>query len=186
MTCIVAQKTKTGIVMGAESGTVENGLMHRKADPKVWNATDRIVVGVSGHRRLVNAFREFDYGLIARAIEGVSPERIPHLIGKELRPAIDPHTTEKRYGFCLLAIGKDIFRVDFEVGVLRLHCPYSALGAGEEVAIGALYVLNREYQQFGLPTEERAKEWVTTALDAACEHVTAQCPPYSFAMTVAS
>jgi 20S proteasome alpha/beta subunit len=177
MTCIVAQKTKTGIVIGAESGATEGVIVHRKADPKIWKVHETIAIGFSGSLRHANVFQEFKFENLVQAVQYDTPSnRLAQIIGQELRPIVDPHTTDKRYGYCLIAVGKELFRVDSETGVFRLDCSYTALGAGEEVAIGALYVLNRNEPE--LPDVEMAKARIVIALDATCEHVGNHRPPF--------
>jgi 20S proteasome alpha/beta subunit len=182
MTCIVAQKTTTGIVMGAESGATEGVLSHRKADPKVWNVNEQIAIGFSGSIRHSNVFRRVN---LAERLNGIEIEHMADLLGEIFRPIVDPHTTEKRYGYCLIAVGREIFRLDSETGVIRIECDYSALGGGEEVAIGAMYASTRLDADIGaeLPDDEEARQRISIALDATCEHVCAHRGPYHFVMT---
>lgn len=181
MTCIVAQKTETGVLMGAENTMTENRRMFRKATPKLWRPgeTPRIVAGIAGACRFGNVLRSSTWPENRLLVS--DPDEAALVLGDFLRPIVDQHSNDKRGAWLLIAIDREIYYVDSDAAVTRVEADYCALGSGEDVAIGALFALSRIAD--ALPLDARTK--ITIALDATCEHVTAHRPPFHFLETIA-
>jgi 20S proteasome alpha/beta subunit len=187
MTCIIAQKTKTGIVVGADSGACDGYLQYRIGDSKIWKLSDQLVVGCSGQTRILNVVKGANWEGLTHELSNnysrlTSHGQLAAKFGSFLRDVLDPHTTKERFGYLLILYGKRIFHVDSEVGVWPVDSNYRAIGSAEELVTGVMYTLNHEKE---LPTNDIAKQTIEFALKAATHHVRAILPPYTFCETIA-
>jgi ATP-dependent protease HslVU (ClpYQ) peptidase subunit len=181
MTCIVAQKTETGVLFGADATMTEGQRIFRRATSKLWNVegSTRIVAAHAGAAMFGNVLRDETWPVSALLQDTV--DAAGDRLAAFLRSILGAHTTKERGAWLIVAIDREIYYVDCETAVSRIDAEYCALGSGEEVALGALFAA--EHLRHALPLDAHTK--ITLALNAACEHVTAHRPPYSFAETVA-
>jgi 20S proteasome alpha/beta subunit len=185
MTCIVAQKTTTGVLLAAETTFSDGPRLLRRATPKLWNVTPRIAIGTAGSCRCGDLLRGFDKW----PEPGVGPDEFGLALGRSLRELLKEEIKNHNV-WALVAMDREIYYVGSDGSVSRQDAAYSALGSGELVALGALFVLERvrrtEHGPGALPTPtHETKACLITALGAACEHVEGLRGPYTFAETIA-
>lgn len=176
MTIIVAQKTTTGVLMGADCVSTEGSRIFRRGTPKLVNITPRLAVGVAGKSRigeLVIGAKDWP----ARGERNAADYRtaLADFFEGLLR------SEEKDAAFwAIVASFRDIYYVTAPGCVLLVDAPYCALGSAELVALGALYVWN--YDRPGLE-KTIAKSGLVYALGACAEHIDSIRPPWIFVET---
>lgn len=175
MTCIVAQKTETGVLMAADNSCVDGSRLIRRGTPKLANVDARLVVGVAGRSRI---------GELALN-SNAWPEREALPAGEYLqklaaffRELLKNEDRDAPF-WALVASDRDIYCVGPNGCVVLVDSDYCAQGSAELVALGALFVLS--HVAHTVPLEPRTK--LTLALNAAAEHVEGIRPPWIFAET---
>jgi 20S proteasome alpha/beta subunit len=190
MTIILAQKTTTGVLMAADCLMVEEPRLFRRANQKLVQVAPRIAVGTAGLARLGNAVRlsSFWETTIARHELYEGPNQTEATLFRMFSDLLKDESKDAPF-WAIVAVDREIFYVGINGSVTREAASYSALGSGELVALGAMFVLRmlREQTKGGaaLPTTEEAADELKTALCATVEHVQAIRPPWVFAETVA-
>jgi 20S proteasome alpha/beta subunit len=178
MTIIVAQKTATGVLMGADCVSTEGSRVFRRGTPKLMNITPRLAVGVAGKSRI----GEFVIGSREWPARG---ERTPGEYRTALADFFEGllRSEEKDAAFwAIVASFRDIYYVTAPGCVLLIDAPYCALGSAELVALGALYVWNLDRPEM---SETTAKNGLAHAMDACAEHIDSIRPPWLFVKTTA-
>jgi ATP-dependent protease HslVU (ClpYQ) peptidase subunit len=89
--------------------------------------------------------------------------------------------SEKGKLWTILAVDDHIFDIGPDGSVIRVDVNFIATGNVEQLALGALYVINRACKE--LPNEDKAKEWLQTAMEACAEFGECIRPPWSFLST---
>lgn len=182
MTCIVAIKTKTGVLMGADSSSVDGQRLIRRANPKLWNVSPRMAIGTAGNCRGGDLVRTAIWPTLADADDAEST--LPRLFRDCWKDEIGNRST-----WALVAFDREIFYVGSDASVIRVDAAYSALGSGELPALGALFCFEQVDRMEGRSNEplraEDARVRAVVALIAACEHVEGLRDPYVFAETIA-
>lgn len=187
MTIICAQKTKTGVVLGADNNTSDGNKLIRRAVPKLTRVSDRVVFGSSGHVRLADMLRDevlsnrFPTPIRSNPIDIVGVERE---LGRFFRSFLKEEfrASEKGKLWTIVAVDDQIFDVGQDGAVIRIDGTFLATGNVEQLAIGALYVLNRAYRN-ELPTEEEAKALLQIAMESCAEFGECIRPPWTFMST---
>jgi 20S proteasome alpha/beta subunit len=175
MTCVVAHKTETGVLMAADSLTVGSGTIYPRSSPKLFAPNDRIVVGTSGWVRFGNKIRScMTWPCLD---DDPSPDLVETRIADGLRALLKDEPADAPF-WALIAVDRDIYFGGPNGSAVRVATDYSAIGSGADVALGALFVL----QGLSYPG---ARDRLKMALDAACEHIEGVRGPYVFAETVA-
>lgn len=187
MTIICAQKTTTGVVLGADNYASDGNRLIRRATPKLFRVSDRIVFGSSGHVRLGDMLRdqqdrgEFPdpgYGSEKKSIWEYEKE-----LGRFFRALLKDEFRASKEGklWTILAVDDHLFDIGPDGAVVRVDGRFIATGHVEQFALGALHVINKACPE--LPTEDKAKEWLQTAMEACAEFGDCIRPPWSFAST---
>lgn len=170
MTCVVGIETEAGVTIGADSMS-SNGHTGSANGGKVFRVGE-LLVGCCGSIRMKQLLR---YSLHVPPIETWDLDRwMATDFINSARECL------KQGGYATIVNGEEAGGT-FMVGVRgRLYTVYGdyqinykprryhAVGSGEHIALGALYVLR------DLPPHERA----TAALEAAAEHVISVGPPF--------
>jgi len=125
MTVIVGYSDGKQWVIGADSGAFEDsGLRQTLSEPKCWRAGDYLV-GVAGSIRVLNLARKFKLGEPYALRDHLSEQNIPG-----------------EAEWSVLVVSKNgMFEIDEHMGVAQLKDKYSAVGAANQIAIGALAIL---------------------------------------------
>lgn len=182
MTCIVAIKTKTGVLLAGDSSSVDGQRLIRRANPKLWNVNERLAVATAGSCRGGDLVRTIKWPVFPSVAK--VEDSLPRLFRDQWKDEIGNRST-----WALVAFDREIFYVGSDASVIRVDAAYSALGAGELPALGALFCFERVDRMEGRPNEppwiDDARVRATIALDAACEHVEGLRGPYVFAETIA-
>lgn len=162
MTCIVAIKTKTNVVIGCDSMRSSWSVGRCTAADAKYVKHNNIIYAAAGLKAIMNRIR-FDSDLESIAYD---PKKEPlRFISVDLVPKIraalkEIDTTEKGRqlmdGSMLIAFGKHLFTLDCVYGPSEC-ADYWADGSGEQVALGVLYATK------GQKPEKR----IRTALEAA-------------------
>jgi 20S proteasome alpha/beta subunit len=186
MTIICAQKTSTGVVLGADNHASDGNRLLRRATPKLCQVSDRVAYGTSGHVRLADMLRD----RVARG-EFPKPERSDPFdvaeyereLGRFFRAFLKDEffATKESKLWTIVAVDDHIFDVGPDGAVLRVEGKFIATGNVEQLALGALYVFERCRRD--LPNEEAAKERIQIAMEACSEFGENIRPPWSFVFT---
>lgn len=187
MTIICAQKTTTGVLLGADNTSSDGNKLIRRATPKLCQVSSRIAFGTSGHVRLFDALRlsvangDFPKGQPHESIDEIESE-----FGKFFRAFLKDEfrASEKGKLWAVVAVDDCIFDVGMDGAVVRVDGRFMATGSGELVALGALYVLNRRNTK--IPTNDVAKVWLQESMEACAEFSESIRPPWSFVSTTES
>lgn len=178
MTIIVAQKTETGVMLGADNGMTEGPRIFRRANPKLVTIAEargepRIAVGTAGLVRLGDAVRTMSW---PRAADCSLKK-----LGEMFRGLLKDEPNDTPF-WALVAVDREIFYVGMGGSVTCVDAPYCALGSAEFVALGVLYLWNFDIHDM---SAERAKNGLQHALKACAEHVEGIRPPWTFVETKA-
>lgn len=180
MTCIVAVKTKDGVLMGGDSlgSNGYTGTAYRS--PKVFRISPEIVAGYTSSFRmgqllehhltppLIGNGDELRYAireLIPRVRDMFKSHGYAHVLNNE-----------ESGGVWLLAIRARLFLVQSDYSVLETLYDYDAVGSGQDFAMGAMYALQKT-------RAKNPRAFLKAALDAASEFAVGVAPPYSFVKT---
>lgn len=168
MTCVVGIIKEKSVIMGADSrSTDENFSMLHRADNKIFlSKCKNYVIGFSGQ------YRE---GQILRYCKFPSPKRIKNenllefmitkivpFIIKSIKRPIDTDDNDK--GEFLIGVKGRIFHIDFTFQVIESNEKYLACGIGSDIALGALYILEK------LCKKMSPEEMVSHALEASSKY----------------
>lgn len=192
MTCIVAVTDGQTVVLGGDSAGTRGQELRLRADPKVFRVGG-YAIGFTTSFRMGQILR---YGTdLPEPPPAVEPGKLDRFMVAELIPALrqsyadhgfaktarfpssaSPAVTEEGQeigGLFLLDVAGQIFEVgnDYQVG--RPAVPYSAIGAGSLVALGALHALESHKN---LSLQERA----TLALEASEAYSTSVRRPFQW------
>lgn len=143
MTCVVGIITDDGIYMGADSALSSN-VYRTSKQPKIFEK-DNMLIGFSGYPRTAQlvqyslqtpVFRETEQSLFSyMAIDFVDALRACFKTAGHATVINNEEAVES----CLLVGYKGrIFRFDSNYQVIECADDYTAIGSGEEVALGAL------------------------------------------------
>lgn len=188
MTIICAQKTKTGVLLGADLHSSDTSRLLKRKTPKLHAVSPRVAFGCSGHTRIFDRLRDSEErGEFPNPGSGQDKK---HIAVYELELARffrrllkDEYFAAKESKlWTILAVDDHIFDIGPDGSVVRIDGNYMASGSVEQFALGALYVINRACDE--LPSEDKAKEWIQTAMEACAEFGETIRPPWSFLATV--
>lgn len=185
MTIIAAQKTTTGVVLGADNTIGDGSRIIRRADPKIVAITPRIAVGTAGLVRLGDVVRSYGFWEKSASRHSLFDEmhEVEGELGKIFRNLLTDEPADTPF-WALVAVDREIFHVGPGGSVTRVDASYCALGNAELVALGVLYVLHRT-DGGALHGADLAKTRLTLALEASAEHIEAIRPPWTFVETKA-
>ena len=177
MTCIVGLETPEGVWIGGDSAVSEDesDRIQTLAAPKVFKLRSggphgEILVGFSESLR---AGQVVKYGFSPPRCLGKSPEEY---LSTDFSDALlscmrTQHSDADGHMTCQLLIGyrKKLFMLDGWFGVVTSAHGYSAIGAGEDIALGSLYSTRRR----------KPEERIILALKAASEFNAFVRPPFT-------
>jgi hypothetical protein len=152
MTIIVGVCTPKGWGIGADSGAFEDtGLVQPVGEPKCWKVHNSYV-GASGSFRAMEVAR----------MSGISE---PYALRDRLAEA----QVQGEWNV-LVVTPKGVFEIDDSFSVLRVRQEYSAIGAANTVAIGALAIANKHLS---------GNELLDAVLKATAMHSVYARPPFA-------
>lgn len=183
MTLVVAVADEKRAVMGSDSGaaSLADSAMFKVKNPKVFRAGP-FVVGFALSWR---------FGQILQYhVEWPEPEPGCDLfrftiteVGPRIRNAVVEHgfmaprdDNTKRDAQAILALDNQIFGINGRMEVIQLQEPYVAIGSGQQVAYGSLYVTQAL-------TDLSLERRVEIALEAGCEYVPGLRRPFTIEAT---
>lgn len=184
MTIICAQKTTTGVLLGADNSSSDGNKLLRRSTPKLCQVSPNIAFGTSGHVRLFDMLRDsvakasFPMKMACDSIDDVEAE-----LGRFFRAFLKDEfrANEKGKLWTLIAVDDQIFDVGMDGAIVRIDGRFMATGSAEHIALGALYIFDRA--RADLPNEEAAKERIQMAMEACAEFGECIRSPWSFAST---
>lgn len=160
MTVIAAYWTKNSWAIGADSGAydVDSDLLQRSTISKVWSYNETLF-GAAGTQRAIN-------------IGSSLTETDPYAVSSTLMDAAIQGDWD------MLLIRRDgIWELGSDGSVFHFEEPYSAIGAGQAVALGALAMYHElADNQAVMPVSARGA--VTSSLMAASKHTASCVPPH--------
>ena len=182
MTCIVAVKSKDGVVIGGDSAAVSESYSTARADTKVFNSGPMVMGFTSSFRMgqiLMTSFSPPEHDPRIEDYKFMCVDFVDAVM-KTFDKKGWGHKSDnvQTGGHFLVGYKGEIYQIqsDFQVGKpIEL---YSAVGCGEEFALGSLW--NSFGETDTLPTRAAAEKAITNALDAACKFSGWVKPPYTF------
>ena len=174
MTCIVAVSEGRTVTLGGDSAGVMEEEMHLRADPKVFRSGP-YAIGFTTSFRMGQLLRYADLPTPAGDLDRFMVTDFVDAVRTLLKRggfAKQEYEVETG-GIFLVGFGNQIFEVRSDYQVARPVKPFTAVGSGARVALGALAALER---QPGLSAADRAR----IALEAAQEYCSAVRAPFRF------
>ena len=150
MTCIIALKHNKKVYMAGDSGAIGTNEWSVSPDPKVFVIDNEIAFGFTSSFRMGQVLqykftmptrqrgdsddKYIRVSVIDRIIEVFTENKV--ITNVEGRPL--------ECGTFLIGYRGEIYEVQDDMSVLRNALPYMSIGAGEDVANGAMHVLCRD------------------------------------------
>lgn len=197
MTIVIAQKTTAGVLLAADNDMNSGSILVRRTSPKISTLGPRVAVGLAGMARLNDIVRHDiartspdhfgagDVGLGFPSVAGCDTiDEYERLLARYFRALMKDEPADVSFA-ALIAVDREIILVGPKGSTTRLASSYHAVGHAADVALGALYVLNRQTMDGNLPSVLEARGAAIYAMEACAEHVEAIRPPWSFAETKA-
>jgi ATP-dependent protease HslVU (ClpYQ) peptidase subunit len=187
MTCIVAVTDGRSVVIGGDSAATAGQELRLRADPKVFLAGDRYAIGFTSSFRMGQILRygvelpepppengpaELERFMVAEFVPAIRRAFADHGFAKTAKrtlPGDGSHTEEGQEvgGLFLVGIAGQIFEIQHDYQIASPVRPYSAVGFGALIALGALHALESTDD---LSLEERASK-ALAASEAFCSSV---------------
>lgn len=177
MTCIVSYKSKGKVYIGGDSAESAGNFIAVRADKKVFKIKN-ILIGYAGSFRCAQLVK-FSFVPPSHPKTMSSHAYMCSLFIPELQKVFEKHnifpSDDKTVSELQLLIGYkgEVYLMDFDFNIGIPSDCYSSIGASNEVALGAMFVLNS--QQNNLSPEEM----ITVALEASVKFTTSVKPPYT-------
>jgi ATP-dependent protease HslVU (ClpYQ) peptidase subunit len=177
LTCIVGIKENDKIYIAGDClGSTRRGDRLRRIDRKVFKNGD-IMIGVCGSYRARDLLMYTQFPEIAEDLDKYMRTHFVETLRKtfakggyqEQKSAVETHASD-----FLVGIKGKIFAVYGDYQVEESRFPFSSVGHGAPVAMGALHTLHN------LKCDLTAREKLRMALDAAAEFDTTVSAPYHF------
>ena len=160
MTVIAAYWTKNSYAIGADSGAydMDSDRLQRITGPKVWTYND-VLFGAAGTQRAIDV----GAGLTLTDPYAVAAAMLEASIQGD---------------WDMLMVRRDgVWEINSDGSVFHFKEPYSAIGAGQATALGALAMYNDlATNQASIP--ESARSAVSHSLMAASQHTASCVPPH--------
>lgn len=183
MTCIAGLVHDGTVYLGGDSAGVSGTALTRRADTKVWVAGEYVFGFTTSFRMgqlLHHAFKppvpkpseDLERFMTTRFVDAV---RVCLKKGGYAQVNPDPDEEPETGGTFLVGLRGRLFCIDSDYQVAEAADCYDAVGAGAEIAKGALCVL----QGLEIPPQERLRK----ALEAAEHWSGAVCSPFRFVET---
>jgi len=192
MTCIVAVTDGQTVVMGADSAGTAGYELRLRADPKVFRAGS-YAIGFTTSFRMGQILRfcselpeppsesgpeELERFMVTEFIDAVRRDFSERGFRKTLRASLSDGagSTEEGQewgGLFLVGVAGQIFEIRHDYQVARPTTPYSAIGRGALIALGALHAMKNS-------SELKLGERVENALKAAESYCTTVRGPFHF------
>lgn len=160
VTVIAAYWTKNSWAIGADSGAydVDSDLLQRSTLSKVWSYND-VMFGAAGTQKAINV----GYQLSLTDPFAVANAMVDAGIQGE---------------WDMLMVRRDgVWEINSDGSVFHFSEPYSAIGAGQAIALGALAMYHDMTTNQSV-TAESARAAVTYSLSAASKHTASCVPPH--------
>jgi ATP-dependent protease HslVU (ClpYQ) peptidase subunit len=187
MTCIVAVTDGRAVVIGGDSAASAGQELRIRADPKVFVVGRHYAIGFTTSFRMGQILRfgtelpepptevgtiDFDRFMVAEFVPAVRLAFAEHGFAKtaKLAPPGDAGVTEEGQevgGLFLVGVAGQIFEIQRDYQIARPAVPYSAVGFGALIALGALHALESVGE---LSLKERAGK-ALAASEAYCTSV---------------
>ena len=180
MTCIVALATDDDLFFGADGIYTATERKRPSLTSKLINVNNRMIIGVSGHVRMINILRSdadrFTFDTDLKGEEFITNWFIPQLM-KVLEDnyyLVDCNQGREIKQSVLMLVGYDgnIYRIDDDFAVFQSGYHFDAVGTGDDIVLGTLYGLWKS------KTDMPASLQVLTALRAASLFNTKVGPPF--------
>lgn len=189
MTCIVAVTDGESVVVGGDSAGVGNKELRLRADLKVF-LVGGYAIGFTTSFRMGQILRheadlpkppssidpdDLERFLVKTFVPAIRESFAEHGFGKTARVNLKSEVTEEGQaigGLFLVGVAGQIFEIREDFQVARPVAPFSAVGHGAQIALGALHAL----QDQDLSLRERA----TRALEAAEAYSSVVRRPFHF------
>lgn len=156
MTCIVALRHDDKVYVGGDSAAVSGWDVSERADSKVfWNK--EFLIGFAGSYRFGQIMQ---YHFSPPSDDGMASYTLKHYPMKYMCvyfiPALRACLKENGFlkseneqegtgnGYCIVAHGTGMFRIDSDFQVAVPADPFMAIGSGNDLALGALYATSRK------------------------------------------
>lgn len=192
MTCIVAITDGDNVILGADSAGVGGVELRLRADPKVFQVGS-YAIGFTTSFRMGQILRyetdlpeppldsnseDLERFLVTEFVPTVRRSFADHGFAKKARfnSSGDRNVTEEGQdigGLFLVGVAGQVFEIQHDYHLARPAVPYSAVGFGAPIALGALHALA---DVSGLALQERARK----ALRAAEAYSTVVRSPFHF------
>lgn len=195
MTIVIAQKTTAGVLLAADNDMNSGSILVRRASPKTSTLGPRVAVGLAGMARLNDVVRhdiarsspdDYTYAEPGKTFPSLcgcdGVDEYEREIARYFRALMKDEPADVSFA-ALIAVDREIILVGPKGSTTRLASSYHAVGHAADVALGALYVLNRQTMEGKLPSVLEARGAAIYAMEACAEHVEAIRPPWSFAET---
>lgn len=187
MTCIVAVTDGRTVILGGDSAAAQGQELRVRADPKVFLAGNHYAIGFTTSFRMGQILRysvelpeppsksepvDLERFMVAEFVPVVRQAFVDHGFAKTVRfsPPGDRSFSEEGQefgGLFLVGVAGQIFEIRQDYHIAQPAVPYSAVGCGASVALGALHAL-QSYEEISL--EERAS-MALAASEAYCASV---------------
>ncbi len=179
MTCIVAYKTKDHIWMGADSYGMRSNLKQVRRDRKLFCIDGRMLLGFTTSFRMGQLLKwKFE---LPKHPSKMGTERYMNTLFVDAVSACfkdngyaKVNNNVETGGNFLVAYRGRVFEIDNDYQVGERIGPCSAVGCGEEPAMGAMYAMHRISSAYPYP----GGSIVTIALQAAASNVGGVGPPF--------
>ena len=178
MTCVVGVKSKSGVLLAADSQFSEPNMARMSTDAKTYSLSELVAIAYCGSGRLgqilMYHMRELDDPPVTMdAHEWAVRYFVDHLRGAlDQAGHLHMHRGVETLGWSafLLAVRGRLFSVWEDFDVLEHALPFDALGSGAEVAMGAMSSLvGRAHRAKQMP-DAKAEEVASAGIAAATEH----------------
>ena len=182
MTCVVGIVENGKVYMGADSAAVSDSSCTIRKDPKLFRKGD-MLMGFSGPYRLGQVLR-FDLTPPDKPTDMDDYEYLCTLFIEELRNTLDDKGCMSEFngmddtGEANILIGWNghLYRIDRDFQIGETVDRYDAIGSGEDLARGVLYMLHHKGHMGRSPPKTR----MHFALSAAQYHSTAVREPFIY------
>lgn len=187
MTCIVAYRDSSGVVLGVDSLASNGHIGYCVEDDKIVAFGDPpyALLGYTTSFRGGQLLRKLDLPHPLKHVDVFTKQdNIVKYVYEDLSDAIrkifkgggflKTHNGEESGMNALLVYGGEIYELQNDFSILQMSLPYMAIGSGQSFALGS-FQTNEQY------TEKSKRERCTDALRAAATHCVTVSEPFFFA-----
>lgn len=149
MTCIVGVATAQGVWIGGDSAAMTGWTLHLIGDPKVFRVGE-FLIGAAGSPRVSGLVRQaFAPPLLPKKAKKLDAYMVADFVPALRAVLVDAGTEKKMHEVVgvpaesafLVGVRGRLFTVYSDYQVVHWQSGYSAVGCGQEAALGALHAL---------------------------------------------